>query len=151
MISSAVNTTVRGNYIYCNTYGKLKEEIIRKYFVRYSIQEGFNIKDMYEEISDETDKIFREAYESGMFKLAEDEATFRILRMFDDIDPLIIPHPKYASATFKGDHIKNCVQEIEQPNNPSCDENCLGIRYYDSTTMTIRNTNGKDEEDILGK
>ena len=35
---------------------------------------------------------------------------------------------------------------IEKGNNPSCNENCLGVRYYDSTTMTIRNTNGKDEE-----
>ena len=35
---------------------------------------------------------------------------------------------------------------IEKGNNPSCNENCLGTRYYDSTTMTIRNTNGKDEE-----
>ena len=31
-------------------------------------------------------------------------------------------------------------------NKTSCNENCLGIRYYDSNTMTIRNTNGKDEE-----
>lgn len=40
---------------------------------------------------------------------------------------------------------------VEQSNNPSCDENCLGIRYYDANTMTIRNTNGKDEEDVLGR
>ena len=107
MISSAVNTTIRGDYIYCDAYGKLKEEIMGKYFVEYSVQDGFNIKDMYEEISDETDKIFRQAYKSGMFKQAEDEATFRIVRMFDDIDPLIIPNPKYSSATFKGNHTKN--------------------------------------------
>ena len=43
------------------------------------------------------------------------------------------------------------IIEIEQPNKSSCDENCLGIRYYDATTMTIRNTNGKDEEEVLGK
>lgn len=107
MISSAVNTTIRGDYIYCDAYGKLKEEIIGKYFVEYSVQEGFNIKDMYEKISDETDKIFRQAYKSGMFKQAEDEATFRLVRMFDDIDPLIIPNPKYSSATFNGNHTKN--------------------------------------------
>jgi hypothetical protein len=28
----------------------------------------------------------------------------------------------------------------------SCNENCLGTRYYDSTTMTIRNTNGQEEK-----
>lgn len=43
------------------------------------------------------------------------------------------------------------ILEVEQPNNPSRDENSLGIRYYDSNTMTIRNTNGKDEEDILSE
>lgn len=43
------------------------------------------------------------------------------------------------------------IAEIEQPNKSSCNENCLGIRYYDATTMTIRNTNGKDEEEVLGK
>ena len=35
----------------------------------------------------------------------------------------------------------------EKENNPSCNENCLGVRYYDSNTMTIRNTNGTVEED----
>ena len=26
--------------------------------------------------------------------------------------------------------------------------NDIGVRYYDSTTMSIRNTNGKDEETL---
>ena len=116
MISSAVNTSTRYVYFHCKAFIDLKEEVISRNFVKYSMmEEDFNILDMYEEIYDETDRIFREAYESGMFKQAEDESTFRLLGMFDDIDPLIIPHPQYARATFKGDHIKNYVQEIAQP------------------------------------
>ena len=33
----------------------------------------------------------------------------------------------------------------KQENKTSCNENCLGTRYYDSTTMTIRNTNEDNE------
>ena len=29
---------------------------------------------------------------------------------------------------------------IKKENNPSCNENCLGVRYYDSTSGTIRDT-----------
>ena len=114
MISSAVNTTIRGDYIYCDAYGKLKEEVIGKYFVEYSVQEGFNIKDMYEEISDETDKIFRQAYESGMFKQAEDEAMFSLVKMFND-DDIFYPK-KHPSATFKGNHTKNDGQKPQSSN-----------------------------------
>ena len=114
MISSAVNTTIRGDYIYCDAYGKLKEEVIGKYFVEYYVQEGFNIKDMYEEISDETDKIFRQAYESGMFKQAEDEAMFSLVKMFND-DDIFYPK-KHPSATFKGNHTKNDGQKPQSSN-----------------------------------
>ena len=89
MISSAINTTVRGDYIYCEAYRKLKEEIVAKYFVEYSVKEGFSIKDMYKDVSDETNKIFMEAYKSGMFKQSEDESTFSVVRMFDESDVII--------------------------------------------------------------
>ena len=104
MIRSAVNTTIRGGYIYCDAYGKLKEEVVARNFTKFSLmEEEFNIFDMYEEISDETDEIFKQAYKNGMFKQAEEETTFRIVKMFDDIDDLIIPkkHTYYPSATFK--------------------------------------------------
>jgi len=63
------------------------------------------------------------------------------------------PYMYYRDLKLKANSILTVgeIVEIEQPNNPSCDESCLGIRYYDSTTMTIRNTNGKDKEDVLGK
>lgn len=126
MVSSAVNTTIRGDYLYCEAYSKLREEVVARNFTKFSLmEEEFNIFDMYEEISDETDEIFKQAYKNGMFKQAEEEATFRIVKMFDDIDDLIIPkkHTYYPSATFKGYHTKNDGQENPQP---SSEEDVLG-------------------------
>ncbi len=121
MISSAVNTTVRGDYIYCDAYGKLKEEVIGKYFVEYSVQEGFNIEDMYEEISDETEAIFKQAYESGMFRAEERDAMFNIVKTLkrcdESLDLDIRAEFGKKSATFTGYHTKYVEQENPQPSN----------------------------------
>ena len=51
---------------------------------------------------------------------------------------------KYASNKIKHQEVETGPVLIDKT---SCNENCLGIRYYDSNTMTIRNTNGTVEKD----
>lgn len=119
MIRSAVNTSTRGLYFPCKSFRDLQEEVFSKNFVKYSMmEENFNILDMYDEISDETDKIFSQAYESGMFRAEEREAMFNIARIFESA----CEHPDAdvrvmfakTNATFKGDHKKQGGQEAPQ-------------------------------------
>ena len=84
MISSAVNTTTRGQYFKCKAFRDLKKEVIAKSFAKYSmLEENFNILDMYEEISDETETIFDEADKNGMFRAQEREAMFNIVKALE--------------------------------------------------------------------
>ena len=84
MISSAVNTTTRGQYFKCKAFRDLKEEVIAKSFAKYSmLEEQFNILDMYEEISDETEIIFSEANKNGMFRVDERDAMFSIAKTLE--------------------------------------------------------------------
>ena len=119
MISSAVNTTTRGQYWRCKAFRDLKEEVIAKSFAKYSmLEENFNILDMYEEISEETESIFNEADKNGMFRAEEREAMLNIARIFESA----CEHPDAdvramfakTNATFKGDHKKQGGQEAPQ-------------------------------------
>ena len=84
MISSAVNTTTRGQYFKCKAFRDLKEEVIAKSFAKYSmLEEQFNILDMYEEISDETEIIFSEANKNDMFIVDERDAMFSIAKTLE--------------------------------------------------------------------
>ena len=84
MISSAVNTSTRGLYFKCKAFRDLKEDVIAKSFAKYSmVEENFNILDMYEEISDETETIFREANKNGMFSSDERDAMFSIAKTLE--------------------------------------------------------------------
>ena len=109
MVSSAVNTTVRGEYINCKSFRELREECIARFFTKFSLmEEEFNILDMYEEISDQTDTIFTEAYKSGMFRAEEREAMFNIAKIFESSckHPDADVRAMFAKPTFKGDHIR---------------------------------------------
>lgn len=81
MISSAVNTATRGLWFYCRPFNDLKEELVLKNFVKYSMmEETFNIQDMYKEIYNETKTIFKEAANGIMFKTEErDEDVLNIV------------------------------------------------------------------------
>ena len=84
MISSAVNTTTRGQYFTCKAFRDLKEEVVAKSFAKYSmLEENFNILDMYEEISDETEIIFSEANKNGVFRVDERDAMFSIAKTLE--------------------------------------------------------------------
>ncbi|MBO5394427.1 MAG: hypothetical protein J6A28_00785 [Clostridia bacterium] len=65
----------------------MKEEIIAKNFVKYSMmKENFNIQDMYKEINNETKIIFREAAKSVMFKTEEKNDSLNIVKAFNNED-----------------------------------------------------------------
>ena len=112
MISSAVNTTTRGHYFKCKAFRDLKKEVIAKSFAKYSmLEKKFNILDMYEEISDETEAIFDEADKSGMFRAEEREAMFYIVKALErseesaDLD--IRAAFSRRNVSFIGNHTKN--------------------------------------------
>lgn len=121
MISSAVNTTTRGQYFKCQAFRDLKEEVIAKSFAKYSmLEENFNILDMYEEISDETESIFDEADKNGMFRAEERDAMFNIVKALERSDESKDPDIRAAfgkkGATFKGDHTKYDGQNPQSSN-----------------------------------
>lgn len=121
MISSAVNTTTRGRYFKCKAFRDLKKEVIAKSFAKYSMQEKkFNILDMYEEISDETESIFDEADKNGMFRAEESDSMFNIAKALEraeesaDID--IRAAFSRRNVSFIGNHTKYESQTPQSSN-----------------------------------
>ena len=111
-ISSAVNTTTRGQYFKCKAFRDLKEEVIAKSFAKYSMLQGkFNILDMYEEISDDTEEIFNQANKNGMFRAEERESMFNIAKALErseeSLDPDIRAAFSRRKVTFTGNHTRN--------------------------------------------
>ena len=60
--------------------------------------------------------------------------------LFQNNEVFYIYNLKKAKSILNVDEIS----EIEQPKNLSKEEDSSGIRYYDSNSMTIRNTHEKD-------
>lgn len=119
MISSAVNISTRGLYFHCKAFRNLQEEIVSRNFFKYStMKEDFNLLDMYEQISDETRTIFKEAYKRGMFKAEESEAMFSIVKALErcgeseDLDVRAMFAER--KVIFRGDHRRNADQEKPQ-------------------------------------
>ena len=87
MITSAVNTSTRGFYFSCKAFRELQEEVVAKNFVKYYMkEETFNLLDMYKEIYNETKTVFREAYDSGMFRTEEKNDLFNIVKALNTIE-----------------------------------------------------------------